>query len=173
MYYQRYIATDVVNGIGTRCTLFVSGCEHRCPGCYNASTWPADSGHRFTDELLEQIIHDLQDTRILRRGLSLTGGDPLLYANCDTILEVVRQVKDACPDKDIWLWTGYRLEELSPQQFAILDYIDVLIDGRFEQRLANPALKFRGSSNQRLLSAGDWAQVNSGTQQVAKSSQST
>jgi len=151
MHYHRYIDLDVVNGPGTRCTLFVSGCEHKCPGCYNASTWSPTSGHPYTEALTEQIIRDLQDSRIPRRGLSLTGGDPLFHNNCDTVLRIAQQVKKACPSKDIWMWTGYLLENLSEQQRAVLAFVDVLIDGPFVQALADPSLKFRGSSNQRIL----------------------
>jgi len=151
MNYHRYIDVDVVNGPGTRCTLFVSGCEHRCPGCYNASTWDPDSGHLFTPQILEQIIADLSDTNIKRRGLSLSGGDPMFPANCAEVLHIVREVKKRCPEKDIWLWTGYKIEDLSTEQKAIIDYIDVLVDGRFIQSLADPSLPFCGSSNQRVI----------------------
>ncbi|MCG7588211.1 4Fe-4S cluster-binding domain-containing protein, partial [Photobacterium sp. OFAV2-7] len=81
MNYLNYYPVDVVNGPGTRCTLFVSGCEHQCRGCYNKNTWRLDCGHPFTQEMEDQIISDLNDTRIKRRGLSLSGGDPLHPAN--------------------------------------------------------------------------------------------
>lgn len=151
MHYHRYIDLDVINGPGTRCTLFVSGCEHKCPGCYNASTWSPTSGHPYTEALTEQIIRDLKDTRIPRRGLSLTGGDPLFHDNCAPVLELLRTVKAECPGKDIWMWTGYQLENLTPAQRAVLVYVDVLIDGPFVQALSDPSLQFRGSSNQRIL----------------------
>ncbi|TKB50354.1 anaerobic ribonucleoside-triphosphate reductase-activating protein [Ferrimonas sediminicola] len=148
MNYHKYYPVDVVNGLGTRCTLFVSGCVHQCKGCYNQSTQRLDSGHPFTDELADRIIQDLSDTRIKRRGLSLSGGDPLHPANVGAILALVKRVKQSCPDKDIWCWSGYRLEELDEAQQALLPYLDVLIDGRFEQALADPSLLWRGSSNQ-------------------------
>ena len=151
MNYHRYIGVDVVNGPGTRCTLFVAGCEHRCPGCYNASTWPIDSGFPYTEAVTEQIIADLQDVRIPRRGLSLSGGDPLFHPNCREILKLVRMVKEHCPGKDIWLWTGYLYEKLLPDQRAVLEYVDVLIDGPFIREQADPALLFRGSANQRII----------------------
>lgn len=157
MRYHRYIDIDVINGPGTRCTLFVSGCEHRCPGCYNASTWSADSGHPFTGELTDRIIADLSDTVIPRRGLSLSGGDPLFHPNCSDVLRLVQCVKRECPNKDIWMWTGYTFETLTEAQHAVLDYVDVLIDGRFIQAKADPSLKFRGSSNQRILQLGKTA----------------
>ena len=151
MNYHKYINVDVINGPGTRCTLFVAGCEHKCPECYNQSTWGVHSGHPFTDSLADQIIADLNDTRIRRRGLSLSGGDPLHPANCEAVHALCQRVKAECPDKDIWLWTGYIHESLSTQQRAVIDQIDVLIDGPFINAQANPSLKFRGSSNQRIL----------------------
>ena len=148
MNYHKYHTVDVVNGEGTRCTLFVSGCIHQCKGCYNQGTWSPNSGHLFTQELEDQIIADLKDQRIKRRGLSLSGGDPLHENNVESILKLVKRVKAECPDKDIWLWSGYELAELDAQQKAIVDLVDVLIDGKFEQDLYDPELLWRGSSNQ-------------------------
>ncbi|AEG11921.1 anaerobic ribonucleoside-triphosphate reductase activating protein [Shewanella baltica OS183] len=153
MNYHQYFPIDVVNGPGTRATLFVSGCEHQCRGCYNQSTWDPRSGHVFDRTMEDRMIADLNDKRIVRRGLSLSGGDPLLPVNLSAILALVKRVKAECKGKDIWLWTGYVLDELSDEQRAVLAYIDVLVDGKFEQSLADPSLVFRGSSNQiiRLL----------------------
>lgn len=148
MNYHRYYPVDVVNGEGTRCALFVAGCIHQCPGCYNKSTWGINSGKPFTQSLEDQIIKDLQDTEIKRQGLSLSGGDPLHPQNVPTILKLVKRVKNECDNKDIWLWTGYKLDELTDAQQAVVPYIDVLIDGKFVQELADPKLLWRGSSNQ-------------------------
>ncbi|MGL5421078.1 MAG: anaerobic ribonucleoside-triphosphate reductase-activating protein [Plesiomonas shigelloides] len=148
MNYHQYYPVDVVNGPGTRCTLFVSGCEHQCRGCYNQSTWRTDSGHPFTQAMEDQIIADLNDLRIRRRGLSLSGGDPLHPANVSAILALVKRVKEECPGKDIWLWTGYTLAELTPEQQAVIPYIDALVDGKFVQEQADPGLVWRGSANQ-------------------------
>ena len=148
MNYHQYYPVDVVNGPGTRCTLFVAGCVHQCRGCYNQSTWRVDSGVPFTQEMEDKIIDDLQDTRIRRQGLSLSGGDPLHPANLPAILKLVKRVKAVCPDKDIWLWTGYTLNELSLEQQKVAQLINTLIDGKFEQNLYNPSLIWRGSSNQ-------------------------
>ncbi|WP_108650157.1 anaerobic ribonucleoside-triphosphate reductase-activating protein [Dongshaea marina] len=149
-HYHKYYPLDVVNGPGTRCTLFLSGCEHQCKGCYNQSTWRPDSGKPVTQTLLDQIINDLQDSRIPRRGLSLSGGDPLHPANLETVLKLVQRVRSECPGKDIWLWSGYRLRELSSRQQQVVQYIDVLIDGKFESGLAEPNLQWRGSRNQQI-----------------------
>ena len=148
MNYHRYYPVDVVNGEGTRCALFVAGCVHQCPGCYNKSTWGINSGKPFTQSLEDQIIKDLQDTEIKRQGLSLSGGDPLHPQNVSAILKLVKRVKTECDNKDIWLWTGYKLDELTDDQQAVIPYIDVLIDGKFVQELADPKLVWRGSSNQ-------------------------
>ncbi|QLR04545.1 anaerobic ribonucleoside-triphosphate reductase-activating protein [Providencia rettgeri] len=148
MNYHQYYPVDVVNGPGTRCTLFVSGCVHQCRGCYNQSTWRVDSGIPFTQEMEDQIIQDLQDTRIRRQGLSLSGGDPLHPANLPAILALVKRVKAVCPDKDIWMWTGYKLDELALEQQKVVSLINTLIDGKFEQERYDPALLWRGSSNQ-------------------------
>lgn len=148
MNYHRYYSVDVVNGPGTRCSLFVAGCVHQCRGCYNKSTWSLNSGIPFTQEVEDQIIADLQDVNIKRQGLSLSGGDPLHPQNVPTILKLVKRVKTECTNKDIWLWTGYKRDQLTPQQNQVLDYIDVLVDGKFVQDLADPNLIWRGSSNQ-------------------------
>ncbi|MEZ9237037.1 anaerobic ribonucleoside-triphosphate reductase-activating protein [Shewanella sp. 10N.286.52.A9] len=148
MNFHQYYSVDVVNGPGTRCTLFVAGCEHQCRGCYNQSTWDPRSGNEFTQAMEDQVIADLQDTRIKRRGLSLSGGDPLFADNLPAMLALVKRVKRECPDKDIWLWSGYQLAEMSLKQQQVLAYVDVLIDGKFEQDLADPSLKWKGSANQ-------------------------
>ena len=156
MYYSQYYPIDVVNGPGTRCTLFVSGCEHQCRGCYNQSTWRFDAGHLFDDGMVEQIIADLQDTDIPRRGLSLSGGDPLHPANLASVAKLVRTIRQRCPGKDIWCWSGYTIEQLSAEQLVVVRQLDVLIDGRFEQSLLSPELPWQGSSNQRLIHICDY-----------------
>jgi anaerobic ribonucleoside-triphosphate reductase activating protein len=148
MNYSKYYPLDVLNGEGTRCTLFVSGCEHHCKGCYNQSTWSPDAGELFTEQLADQIIEDLNDLRIKKQGLTLTGGDPLHPENVGQVLKLIKRVRSECIGKDIWIWTGYKLAELNAQQQEIVDLIDVLIDGKFIQELADPNLQWRGSSNQ-------------------------
>ena len=148
MHIHRYYDVDIVNGPGTRCTLFVAGCEHQCRGCYNQSTWRLDSGVPFTLEMEEQLLADLQDTRIPRQGLSLSGGDPLHPHNVPHIRRLVKRVRQTCPGKDIWLWTGYRMQELNAAQRAVLVYLDVLINGRFVEEEKDATLQWRGSRNQ-------------------------
>ncbi|MGK3143158.1 anaerobic ribonucleoside-triphosphate reductase-activating protein [Pantoea sp. C2G6] len=148
MHIHRYYDVDIVNGPGTRCTLFVAGCEHQCRGCYNQSTWRIDSGVPFTLAMEEQLLADLKDRRIPRQGLSLSGGDPLHPHNVPHIRRLVKRVRQECADKDIWLWTGYRMQELNAAQRDVLDYINVLIDGRFVEEEKDATLPWRGSRNQ-------------------------
>lgn len=150
MNFHQYFPIDVLNGSGTRCTLFVAGCEHRCKGCYNQKTWSINSGHLFDNALEDRIISDLTDPRIKRRGLSLSGGDPLHPDNIDVILALVKRVKRECIGKDIWLWTGYTLATLTAQQKEVIAFVDVLIDGKFDKSLADPSLIWRGSANQNV-----------------------
>lgn len=157
MNYLQYYPVDVVNGEGTRCTLFVTGCEHFCKGCHNASTWDVNKGQPFTREMEDQILADLGDERIKRDGLSLSGGDPLFPGNVSAILKLVKRVKAEYPDKDIWLWTGYLLESLTESQQEVISYIDVLIDGPFELDKRDISLPWRGSSNQRVIHLPDSA----------------
>ncbi|MGY5449400.1 anaerobic ribonucleoside-triphosphate reductase-activating protein [Agarivorans sp. MS3-6] len=148
MNYLSYHSVDVVNGQGTRCTLFVAGCEHQCRGCYNQKSWSCNSGHLYTEQLEQQIIDDLNDPRIRRKGLSLSGGDPLHPNNVAAVHRLVQRVKTECVGKDIWLWTGYLLADLTAKQQAVVKLVDTLIDGKYEQALADPKLQWRGSSNQ-------------------------
>ncbi len=97
MHYHQYYPVDVINGPGTRATLFVSGCEHQCPGCYNQSTWRLDGGKPFDQAMSDRVISDLNDSRIKRRGLSLSGGDPLHPANVPHLLALVKRVRTECP----------------------------------------------------------------------------
>lgn len=147
MNYHQYYPVDIVNGPGTRCTLFVSGCVHECPGCYNKSTWRVNSGQPFTKAMEDQIINDLNDT-VSNAVDFLSGGDPLHPQNVPDILKLVKRIRAECPDKDIWVWTGYKLDDLNAAQMQVVDLINVLVDGKFVQDLKDPSLIWRGSSNQ-------------------------
>lgn len=155
MNYGAYLPYDVNNGIGMRCTLFVSGCIHRCKGCYNKQTWNCNFGNPYTKEVEDMIIRDLQDEKIVRHGLSISGGDPLLLTNVLDIFNLCRRVKSETT-KNIWLWTGYCYENLNSDQMTILKYVDYIVDGKFDETRKVPSLPFRGSNNQRLIRCSDW-----------------
>lgn len=150
MNYAKYYDVDVVNGQGIRCTLFVTGCDLNCKGCYNKSLQNPNSGYLFDDEMEQRIIDDLNDTRIKRKGLSILGGEPLHEANLEGLFKLVRRVRSDAPDKDIWLWTGHTIGELNKAQRELLRDVDVIIDGRYIEELADPSLLWRGSSNQKI-----------------------
>ncbi|CAL9976366.1 anaerobic ribonucleotide reductase small subunit [Vibrio phage D479] len=144
MNYHKIIKHDFQNGEGCRVTLFVSGCIHACDGCYNKSTWNPKSGSPFTENVLESILDALD----FHDGLSLSGGDPMHHRNRDEIHKLCKAVKERYPDKDIWMWSGYRFEDLKDE--PVMAYVDVLIDGKYEKDNTS-LLPWRGSDNQRLI----------------------
>jgi len=148
---------DVANGPGVRVSLFVSGCTHRCPGCFNEEAWDFGYGQPFTEAQEDKILAALVPAHI--KGLSLLGGEPFEPANQRALLPFLRRVKEACPDKEVWCYSGYTLdEELWRDSRArcqytdeMLSLIDVLVDGPFVEAKKDLNLRFRGSSNQRIL----------------------
>lgn len=153
MRYQTIVKGDLVNGEGVRCSLFVSGCSHGCDGCFNEEAWDYRSGTDFGEEQVLDILDELSKPYIT--GLSLLGGDPLMPKNISTVIDLCKRVKEKYPDKNIWCWTGYTLEEVyNNHAKEILQYCDVLIDGKFMNEQKDLTLSFRGSSNQRILRKG-------------------
>lgn len=153
MRYQTIIKGDLVNGEGVRCSLFVSGCSHGCVGCFNESAWDYRSGTEFGTETVQEILDELSKPYI--DGLSLLGGDPLMPKNISTVLELCSVVKEKYPNKNIWCWTGYTLQEVQNNHASgILQYCDVLIDGKFIDSQKDLTLSFRGSNNQKILKKG-------------------
>ena len=147
MNYGAIKKNDIANGIGVRVSLFVSGCRNHCDGCFQPQTWDFDYGLPFTKEREEEILKALRPSWI--QGLSILGGEPMEPENENVLLPFIKRVKETYPKKDIWLYSGYTYEELKGRK--ILQYVDVLVDGRFEEKLRDPSLAFRGSSNQRIL----------------------
>lgn len=152
MYYSKLITNDLCNGIGWRVTLYVSGCNRNCPGCFNPETHNPNYGKPFTNDVKQLVFKELSKSTI--DGLTLLGGEPLsvLSDNRKQCIQLCKEVKEMFPNKNIWLYSGYRLEEISEDKEMkdILKYIDVLVDGPYIQELKDSALKFRGSSNQKI-----------------------
>ena len=153
MKYAKIKKYDVANGPGVRVSLFVSGCTHHCKGCFNEEAWDFNYGNTFTDNTVEEIIEDLKPDYI--SGLSLLGGEPFEPQNQKDILPLLKKVREVYQDKkSIWAYSGYLYEELKQMKTEeikeILELIDVLVDGEFEEDLKDPLLYFRGSSNQRI-----------------------
>lgn len=156
MNYATIKPMDVANGPGIRVSLFVSGCEHYCENCFNAEAWAFDYGETYTTEIENQILEDLNSNYC--KGLSLLGGEPFHPKNQADLLSLVRRTKEKYPNKTIWCYTGYVLEDILAGRVgnldtatALLQHIDVLVDGKFVEALKNLSLRFRGSENQRLL----------------------
>jgi anaerobic ribonucleoside-triphosphate reductase activating protein len=159
MNYANIKKYDIANGTGVRVSLFVSGCTHHCKGCFNSEAWDFNYGEEFTEEVQEEIIKSLSPYYIA--GLSLLGGEPFEPENQKALLPFIKRVKSVYPDKDIWCWTGYTLEELTDPEIPsrakceytseMLECIDVLVDGEFKEELKDITLWFRGSSNQRVI----------------------
>lgn len=154
MNYATIKNCDIANGPGVRVSLFVSGCTHRCPGCFNEIAWDFDYGTPFTQETIDSILTMLRPAYI--KGLTLLGGEPFEPQNQGAVVELLRQIKKEMPDKSIWAFSGYLFDKdiLSGRlgdTAEYLSYLDVLVDGPFIEAKKNLSLRFRGSENQRLI----------------------
>lgn len=156
MKYATIKTVDIANGTGVRVSLFVSGCTHRCPECFNEIAWDFNYGQEFNQETIDLILKALEPSHIA--GLTLLGGEPMELVNQEGLLPLLQQVRKMYPDKDIWCYTGYLYEDLlpggkvhGPYSDEILSYLDILVDGPFILAKKNIRLKFRGSENQRII----------------------
>ena len=157
MYYGEIKKCDIANGPGVRVSLFVSGCTHHCKGCFNEETWSFEYGKPFTEETEEQILKLLEPSYI--SGLTVLGGEPMEYMNQEVLFPFLKKVKERFPEKSIWCFTGYVYEKdilhrMIPKwkyTKKMLEQIDYLVDGPFVMEKKNISLKFRGSSNQRII----------------------
>ena len=140
---------DIANGPGLRMSIFVAGCDVRCPGCFNTESWDFESGEEVDDSRLFEIF----EKNPLYSGISILGGDPLAGRNISETLRFCKEFKNKFPDKNIWVWTGHLYENLLENDiFNENEYlIDFLVDGPFISKYASEGLKFIGSSNQRIL----------------------
>ena len=169
MNYAEIKKCDVANGPGIRVSLFVSGCEHYCKGCFNKEAWNFDYGKEFTAQTLFEIKEELMKPYI--SGITILGGEPMHPKNCKTVANLILYILDNCA-KSIWLYSGYTIdeleyrihkdnkttdeEELAENTKTILEHIDVLVDGRFEADKKDLKLRFKGSSNQRIINMNQY-----------------
>ena len=170
MRYHNITKDDMMNGDGLRVVLWVAGCSHCCKECQNPITWNPDGGLLFDENAKNEIFEQLEKNYI--SGITFSGGDPLHENNLDEVLQLIEEIKNKFPNKTIWLYTGYTLEEcekfdengvVNPDEFApklqcilrkrweIIKNIDVLIDGRYKEKLRDISLHWIGSSNQRVI----------------------
>lgn len=158
MFFSKIEEISVVDGIGIRVALFVSGCTHRCKGCFNSETWNPRFGQRFTTGTENRILKLLEPEYI--NGLTLTGGDPMMLENQKGLISLLKKIRETYADKkDIWCYTGYTFESDIMNDMVVhnditkefLSYIDVLVDGEFQIENKSTKIPFRGSTNQRLI----------------------
>lgn len=147
MKYHNITRDDMLNGEGLRVVLWVSGCEHKCKGCHNVITWNENDGILFDEDAKNELFSILKEEHI--KGITFSGGDPIFKPNLAQITLLAKEIKQHFKDKDIWLYTGYKWENIC--NLEIINYIDILIDGKFEEKLKNNNLFWRGSSNQRVI----------------------
>ncbi len=161
MNYSLVKYNDIADGVGLRTTIFVSGCRNHCKGCFQPETWNFNNGQEYTENVMNEILKSLESPYIA--GLTLLGGDPFEEENQEGLIETLRQVKNRFPEKNIWAYTGYLLSDILPGgrkhtevTDEMLSYIDILVDGPFVQEKKSLMLKFRGSSNQRLIDMNEY-----------------
>ena len=153
MKYAEIKKYDIANGPGLRVSIFVCGCTHRCEKCFNQELWDPEYGDLYTEETEKEIL-DFMNSKYVT-GLSLLGGDPLDFGNYKTLLSLVKEAKKI--GKDVWCYTGSLYEQIwekcesDPILEEFLSYVDIIVDGPFINSLKDPMLKFRGSSNQRII----------------------
>ena len=157
MYYADIKKADVANGLGVRVSVFVSGCTHHCKNCFNEEAWDFHYGNEFTQKEIDKVIELMDHSYVA--GLSLLGGEPFEHINQQGLLPLVKIVKEKFPDKNIWCYSGYTFENDIIDRMCkewketpeFLSYIDVLVDVKFEEDKKDLSLRFRGSSNQRII----------------------
>ncbi len=157
MRYASIKKCDVANGTGVRVSIFVSGCHHHCKGCFNVDAWDFNYGNEYNEETEEKILEALDKDYI--KGLTLLGGEPLEYVNQKGLLPLVKKVKEKFPNKTIWCYTGYKFDEdvlgdmcmKWPETNELIRNLDIIVDGKYDENLRDLKLKFKGSSNQRII----------------------
>lgn len=157
MRYASVKKCDVANGTGIRVSIFVSGCHHHCKGCFNTDAWDFNFGNEYNEEIEESILKELDKSYI--QGLSLLGGEPLEHVNQKGLLSLVKKAKERYPEKTIWCYTGYKFDddvmgkmfETWPETKELVSNLDVVVDGKYDEDLRDLNLRFKGSSNQRII----------------------
>lgn len=147
MRYNKIRKMDISNGEGVRVSIFMQGCTFNCKNCFNPETHSFDGGKEFTDDTINRVLELSGNENV--EGLSILGGEPLHPKNIDGTTLLSKRFKEKYPNKNIWVWTGFLFENLKDSE--VMKYIDVLVDGQYVDELHNPMLKWRGSSNQRVI----------------------
>ena len=148
MRYNKIRKMDIADGPGVRVSIFMQGCAFNCKNCFNTETHDFNAGKEFTDDTINRVLELCDNDTI--RGLSILGGEPMHPKNIEGTTKLAKKFKENFPDKDIWVWSGFLFDK-NLKDKEVLKYIDVLVDGQYIDELHNPTLKWKGSSNQRVI----------------------
>ena len=148
MRYNIVRKMDISNGPGVRVSVFMQGCEFHCKNCFNPETWDFEGGKDFNKETIDEVLDLCNKDHI--KGLSILGGEPMHPKNIEATTELAKAFKEKYPNKNIWVWSGFKFDE-DLKDKEVMNYIDVLVDGRYSDELHDPTLKWKGSSNQRVI----------------------
>src|SRR5574344_951621 len=143
MRYNKIRKMDISNGPGVRVSIFMQGCEFHCKNCFNAETWNFKGGKEFTDETINRVLELSEKDYVA--GLSILGGEPMQPKNIDGTIELAREFKKKFPKKTVWVWSGFLYDDIMERNKEVFDYIDVLVDGQYDDSLHNPTLQWKGS----------------------------
>ena len=147
MRYNLSRKMDISNGPGVRVSIFMQGCSFHCKNCFNQETWDFEGGQEFTEDTINKVL-ELSDKKEVK-GLSILGGEPMHPTNIEGTTKLAKAFKEKYPEKNIWAWSGFKYEDIKNND--VFNYIDVLVDGQYKDELHDPTLKWKGSSNQRVI----------------------
>lgn len=156
MRYHNISTDDMLNGDGLRVVLWVSGCEHRCKNCQNPLTWDKNDGLEIDENVYKELYTELNKKYI--SGITLSGGDPLAKFNREDTTKLVKNIRDRYKEKTIWIYTGYKYEDI--KNLEVMKYIDVLVDGKFIDELKDVSVPWKGSTNQRVIDIKETRKTN-------------
>ena len=149
MRYNKIRKMDISDGPGVRVSIFMQGCTFKCKNCFNPETHDFKGGTEFTDETIDKVLSLAKPDHI--KGLSVLGGEPMHPVNIDGTMRLVKAFKEKYPNKSVWVWSGFLYDDIIERNKEIFNYIDVLVDGQYDDSLHDPTLKWKGSSNQRVI----------------------
>lgn len=152
MRYNLIRKMDIANGPGVRVSVFMQGCSFHCKNCFNSSTWDFEGGKEFNQETIDEVLDLCKENYI--KGLSILGGEPMHPKNIEGTTKLAKAFKEKYPDKNLWVWSGFKFDE-DLKDKEVMKYVDVLVDGRYVDELHDFTLKWRGSSNQRVIDVGE------------------
>ena len=147
MRYNLIRKMDIADGPGVRVSIFMQGCQFHCKNSFNPETWDFNGGKEFNDEVIEKVLQLCKKDHI--KGLSILGGEPMNPINREGTTRLAKKFKENFPDKNLWMWTGFKYEDLKDEE--VFKYVDVLVDGQYKDELHDPTLKWKGSANQRVI----------------------